>query len=181
MISFSFMVKLFFAGIKHSGKSTFARLVASSLALSFADSDDLILERIHSDSIRSFYRECGKESFMEEEYNAIKDYKEDKAVIALGGGASDNAKLLSLIKKEGKLIYLKREENDMLPVILADGIPPFLDKENPEKSFHELYARRDRIYSENADLIIDLGPYGDKEKALDLILSKLKESGYELQ
>lgn len=180
MISFSFMVKLFFAGIKHSGKSTFARLVAESLSLSFADSDDLVLERIKSDSIRSFYREYGKERFMEEEYLAIKDYCGNNAVIALGGGASDNDRLLSLIKEEGKLIYLKRREEDMLPVILKDGIPPFLDKDNPEKSFHELYARRDRIYSENADLTIELGPYGDKGKTLELILTKLKESGYGL-
>lgn len=174
------MIKLFFAGIKHSGKSTFAKLVAESLSISFADSDDLVLKRIHSDSIRSFYKKYGKERFMEEEYNAIKSYKEDNAVIALGGGVSDNAKLLALIKNEGKLIYLKRDEKDMLPVILEDGIPPFLDKDNPEKSFHDLYTKRDRIYNEHADLIIDLGPYGDKDKTLKLILAKLEEQKYEL-
>ena len=83
--------------------------------------------------------------------------------------------LLERIREEGKLIYLHRSEKDMLPVILRDGIPPFLDENDPEKSFHELYVRRDRIYRENADLLIELGPYGDMDETYRMISRRLGE------
>lgn len=174
------MERLFFAGLKHSGKTTFASLIAKCFDIEFKDSDDLVLERIPTDSVRSFYKEFGKERFMEEEYLALDDFLSANvsAIVALGGGASDNAKLLELVKRKGKLIYLVRNEEDMLPVILKDGIPPFLDSSDVKSSFHELYARRDRIYRENADLTIDLGPYRDIDETLSMIIQKLQEAGY---
>ena len=66
----------------------------------------------------------------------------------------------------------------MLPFILKSGIPPFLDKDNLTSSFHDLYERRDKIYSSYASLIIKLGRYGDKEKTAKLIIDSLKENGY---
>ena len=65
----------------------------------------------------------------------------------------------------------------MLPVILKHGVPAFLDPDDIEGSFHEVYERRDAMYRKVADLIIDLGPYGDKAEAAALIAGKLKENG----
>ena len=67
------MVKLYFTGIKHSGKTTQARLVSERLSLPFSDADDLILKEINT-SIREFYKEYGKEAFMEKEYDAVSLY-----------------------------------------------------------------------------------------------------------
>ena len=66
----------------------------------------------------------------------------------------------------------------MLPVILKHGIPAFLDKDNLESSFHEVYVKRDSIYTEEADLIIDMGPYRDKAETAEMVIEKLKENGY---
>jgi Shikimate kinase len=167
---------LFFAGIKHSGKTTFARMTAAHYGLPHIDNDDLILSLIEEESVREFYKKHGKEAFMETEVKALSDYldKHIDSVISLGGGASDNQALLSLVKAHGPLIYLRRAEKDMLPVILRDGIPAFLDKDDPEGSFHELYERRDRIYRENAALTVELGPYGDKGEVLARILDAIR-------
>ena len=173
------MVKLYFTGIKHSGKTTQARLVSERLSLPFSDADDLILQEINT-SIREFYKEYGKEAFMEKEYEAVSRYEKenDSFILSLGGGASDNTALMRLMKESGKIIYLKRNESEMLPVILKHGIPAFLDKDNLESSFHEVYVKRDSIYTEEADLIIDMGPYRDKAETAEMVIEKLKENGY---
>ena len=57
-------MNLFFTGMKHSGKTTFARGTAERFSLTWADADDLILERIAPLSVREFYRSEGKEAFM---------------------------------------------------------------------------------------------------------------------
>ncbi len=174
------MVKLYFTGIKHSGKTTQARLVATALSIAYSDSDDLILSRIEEESIREFYKAHGKAEFMDQEYKAVRDYEEKNPsfILSLGGGAADNDRLMAFMKESGKIIYLKRNESDMLPVILKHGIPAFLDPEDLEGSFHKVFEERDRKYSDMADLIIDLGAYGDKEETSRLVISKLKENGY---
>ena len=175
-------VNLFFVGIKHSGKTTFASRIASRLSVPCQDSDDIILETLNGESVRDFYRREGKESFMKKEEEAaslfISSNSSSPFVLSLGGGASDNAPLMSLLHKSGKIIYLKRAEEDMLSVILHHGVPAFLDKDNPALSFSKLYERRNAIYSKEADLVIDLGPYGDKKETEEIIFSALKENNY---
>ena len=48
----------------------------------------------------------------------------------------------------------------------------------PALSFHKLYMERDRKYLDMADLVLELGPYGDKEETAKRILEALKENGY---
>ena len=99
-------------------------------------------------------------------------------VLSLGGGASDNTPLMEEMKGKGTIIYLRREKEDMLPVILRNGVPAFLDKDDIQGSFSALYERRDGIYRRYADLIVDLGPYGDKDQTENLIYGALKEKNY---
>ena len=172
---------LFFTGIKHSGKTTFAKAISNEWGYPFFDSDDLILEKLDGKTIREFYKESGKEAFMSLELNAVRDFLSSSYpsfILSLGGGASDNAMLIDLIRDDGYLIYLQRNESDILPMILEHGIPPFLDANDVKGSFHQLYTRRDGIYRECADLIIPLGPYRNKKETQDYIEKKLKENGY---
>ena len=175
------MARIFFAGIKHSGKTGMAKLVSAMSGLPCADSDDLILPLIQPMSVREFYKTDGKVAFMEKEAEAVREYisSHDSFIISLGGGACDNSALTDMIRSNnGRIVYLKRPENSMLPVILKHGVPAFLDPDDIEGSFHEVYERRDAMYRKVADLIIDLGPYGDKAEAAVLIAGKLKENGY---
>ena len=173
---------LFFVGIKHSGKTTFASRIASRLLVESTDSDDLILNTLGGESVRDYYKREGKEAFMKKEVDGVSSYisshRHSPFILSLGGGASDNPPLLSLLHDNGKIIYLKRNEKDMLKVILKHGIPAFLDKDNPELSFSLLYEKRNAIYEKEADLVIDLGPYRDKKETEDFILSALKENNY---
>ena len=175
------MARIFFAGIKHSGKTGMAKLVSAMYGLPCADSDDLILPLIQPMSVREFYKTDGKVAFMEKEAEAVREYisSHDSFIVSLGGGACDNSALTDMIRSNnGRIVYLKRPENSMLPVILKHGIPPFLDPDNLEASFHELYERRDRTYRNIADLTVDLGHYRDKEETALFLIDALKENGY---
>ena len=170
------MHNIFFAGIKHSGKTTFARLLAEKLNLPFVDSDDLILKSIASVSVREFYKQNGEKAFKKVEAESVKNYVSSITrtfVMSLGGGASDNDELIEIVKGNGRLIYLVRPEEEMLAVILKHGVPAFLDEKDLKGSFHALYSRRDKIYREKADLIIDLGSYRDKGETFLFLLEKM--------
>lgn len=173
---------LIFTGIKHSGKTTQARLVSTFLSLPIYDTDDLILENIEEKSVRDYYKKYGKDAFMAEEvkvYEELLEKEKRTFVLSLGGGASDNTALMDSVKKDGFIIYIRRPEDVLLKKILRGGIPPFLDENDIEGSFHSLYYRRDSVYSSYADMTISLGEYSDKRETALKIIDRLREEGYE--
>lgn len=145
----------FFAGIKHSGKSTHAKLFAEYKKLPFYDLDKYIEENIEYNSVRELYKAEGKESFMEAEYNSLnkllEENKEDK-VIALGGGICDNEKAFNLCSN---LIFIDINEETLFSRINFLGLPPFL-QDDPINQFHALYNKRRPLYIKKANLIIEL-------------------------
>lgn len=187
---------LFFAGMKHSGKSTLGKMSAEILGYSFYDNDDLILAKLHSQygrtfSIRDFYTNKGKSAFMELEFSSLEEMltvqasachrnpdsgsKKDPAgtIYALGGGACENHKLITFIKQCGRLIYLAREEHILFERIIARGIPPFLSADDPEGSFHELYKKRVALYEQYADITIHLAADWSIEQSVNHITTIL--------
>ena len=171
-------MNLFIAGMKHCGKSTASANIASLVNCTREDSDDLILEALNISSIRSFYREKGKEAFMQAEYEAVRDFtdRNDNYVLSLGGGAADNEPLMQLVKSRGRLIYLYRDEKLIFDRIMRKGLPAFLDRDDPREAFHQIFVRRDAVYRKYADLIILLGDYADKEETSRFILKKVREA-----
>jgi len=160
----------FFSGIKHSGKSTHARLFAEYKGLPFYDLDSLIVDKIKYDSVRELYQNEGKQAFMDMEYKALKELldtnKEDK-VIALGGGICDNKEAFELCKP---LIYLDLDEQVLLKRIKYNGLPPFL-RDQPAKQFSILYQKREKLYKDKADLVIKL-----KDESIESVFEIIKDS-----
>lgn len=165
-------------GVKHSGKTTFASLYGERYNIPFFDLDDLITPLLNGKSVREFYHIDGEKAFIEKENIAFSSFlneHQEGAILSFGGGVSDNPTLMKKAKDSGYVIYLYRDKEDIFPIMMNHGLPSFLDKENPRESFYALYSRRDTIYREYSDLIINLGPYGDKEITLDRIDKKIKE------
>ncbi len=173
------MAILFFCGIKHSGKTSLGRLVARKTGYRCIDNDDLILkDRPELTSIRQLYRNEGKTAFMAQEVSSLEGFlstKPTNTIISLGGGACDNTRLISLIKTSGKVIYLKVEKEVLLKRILAGGVPPFLDPNNIQGSFSELYTSRDALYGKFSDIVIELSPYTDINESAEYLFSRLSE------
>lgn len=180
-------------GIKHCGKTTQGRLISQKLRLDFYDTDKVIADR-EGKSAREIYSLLGKEAFMEAEERACLFIRETvnknkKAlVIATGGGICNNHKALEILKDIGTFVFLKSPENvaaDRImreASVMEDGsiknLPAYIAVKNPgslEEArviFHDFYLERSKIYSELAQVCVDLG-CAPKEANTKLILQAL--------
>lgn len=154
------MADVFLCGIKHCGKTTFGRLLARRYGCAWRDADRLTASLLpEGATIRSFYREHGKDAFHELEAKALAAYEDAphaRTVVSMGGGACDNPGVMATADARGTTVYLAVPEPVLLERILQDGIPPFLDPRDPARSFHELYVRRDALYRQLCSLTVSL-------------------------
>lgn len=174
------MEKLFFIGIKHSGKTSIARGLAKYLLVEHNDTDDLILAKLNGETIREFYNRIGDNDFHKAEEKILQDFIKANNypfTLSLGGGACENTSTLDLCKKEGKLILITRPEKLVLSKILENGIPSFLNENDLEGSFHSLYERRNDIYKKYCDIEIELDEYYPFEKTMEIVINELIEKG----
>ncbi len=153
--------RLFFLGIKHSGKSSAAWRSSFSLGWEYRDSDETILSFAGNTypSVREFYRRAGKDLFMKTEYQAVSSLLEipEDLCAALGGGACDNPELMELCRSSGILLFLDTPPLQVYERIMEGGLPPFLSSDDPWGSFLKLYDRRSAAYREHADVQLKLG------------------------
>lgn len=159
---------LIFMGLKHCGKSTLGKLAAKHWGMTFKDLDDLLLELAREritpkpDNCRDIYQKDPEEFRFYETSAAKKAGEEmDKTpfILSLGGGTIENLKALEGLESanSSKLwIYLKEEEQILFNRIAAGGIPPFLNRDRPRDSWHEIYERREKLYEKKASIILDL-------------------------
>ncbi len=144
-------------GIKHCGKSTQGKRIASALGLDFYDTDDLIFEQTGMDA-RAIYKSQGKDAFMAAELKACEYLQEllsapneasqgqnaaaaKSAVIATGGGICQNEPAIAILKKLGTIVYLEVpeitaagrivREARFLPDGTIENLPAYIANKNP--------------------------------------------------
>ncbi|TVQ40576.1 MAG: shikimate kinase [Spirochaetaceae bacterium] len=160
--------RIYLMGIKHSGKSTLGAMLARRLGSKFIDLDEAILalfSRSHHGlvtSVRDVYHALGAEGFHRIEAEAARALTttppaaETAQIVALGGGTIENETAWAHLSGSGVFLYLLQDETALYRRIAAAGIPPFLDSADPRGSFHTLFVRRDRLYRQRADCVVDL-------------------------
>ncbi|OQA63486.1 MAG: Shikimate kinase 1 [Spirochaetes bacterium ADurb.Bin269] len=158
---------LILLGMKHSGKSTVGRELASQTGRLFFDTDDEI-RALTGKTARHIWDEGGQTLFAQKETEAcahiLEAYSNDARtenglVIATGGGIADNPEALQLLGSRGTLIYLDVSFSTLFSRILhsaeRDGrLPGFLQGGDPKELFTKLSARRSQIYVTIADIRI---------------------------
>jgi shikimate dehydrogenase len=127
------------SGMPGSGKSTVGKYLAKTLNRKFIDTDEEIVRQTGKE-ITEIFAELGNEGFrkIEAEVVARVSSENQGAVIATGGGAilrDDNVRAL---KRGGKIYFLNRPIEDIVPT--ADR-PLALDRAALEARFRERYAR----------------------------------------
>ncbi|WP_456488780.1 shikimate kinase [Caminibacter pacificus] len=139
-------------GFMGSGKSTIGRILAKELNTYFIDTDNLI-EYLENRSIKEIFEKEGEESFRKKERYCFEWIKNNvkNTVISVGGGFPV---FIPEIKEAGVVIYLKVDFDDILKRMSEDEIakrPLFQDI----KKAKELFSKRDNIYRQLADYIIE--------------------------
>ena len=152
-------------GMPSSGKSTIGKLVAKKLNRSFIDTDEYI-EKITGKSPSKIINEQGILEFRRIESEVIKEVsKLSGYVIALGGGAVLNEQNVHALKRNGHLIYVKRN----LSLLVNDDRP--LSK---KYGVEQLYNERKDIYSAVKDGEVDNN--SDLESAVEGVIKTYENS-----
>ncbi|NOT16116.1 MAG: shikimate kinase [Methylotenera sp.] len=140
-----------------AGKTTIGRLLAKQLGRAFFDSD-VEIERKTGVKIPVIFELEGEEGFRKRETAIIEELTKLKNIVmATGGGAVLLPENRELLKKNGKIIYLRGKVNDLYQRTRHDRSRPLLQGVNPKQKLEQLYQVRDPIYTSLADFIVDTG------------------------
>jgi shikimate kinase len=142
-------------GYRGTGKSAVGRRLAVRLGLAFYDTDELVEQR-NGQSIEEMVAEKGWAFFRQCEQTVIREIAGiDAAVIATGGGAVLDPANVTLLKKNGRLIWLAADPETVIARMQADQDSeqrrPSLTGGTPADETQPLLAVRTPLYRAAAD------------------------------
>ena len=166
---------IFLIGLMGAGKTTIGRQIANELSLEFFDSDHEIEKRTGVTITHIFDIE-GESGFRTRETKVLDELTDKKGIVlATGGGAILKAENRQFLMSRGTTIYLYANVDTLFERTSKDRNRPLLQTENPKEKLEELFAIRDPLYRETADIIIDTGK-DSVRLALKEILENLQET-----
>lgn len=161
---------IFLVGLMGAGKTTVGKLLARHLRKTFLDSDHEIEKRTGA-SIPLIFELEGEAGFREREAAMIEELTQLRdIVLATGGGAVLNERNRENLKKHGTVVYLRAKVEDLWARTRHDRNRPLLQTSDPLAKLRELYAQRDPLYRECADIILDTG-----EQSVNSLLRRLEQ------
>ena len=165
---------IFLVGMMGAGKTTVGKILARRLKRRFVDSDHEI-ERRCGVRIPVIFDIEGEEGFRGREGQAIAEVAAlDGVVLATGGGAVLSAENRRRITSRGTTIYLHARPEDLHRRLRHDKGRPLLDTPDPLQRLRDLYAVRDPLYRQVADIVVETGTQSVQALAREL-LAKIEE------
>lgn len=138
-----------------AGKSTVGRFLAERLGYEFVDSDHEIEARTGV-TIPMIFDIEGEDGFRQREETAIDDLSQrQNIVLATGGGAVLRENNRRALRTRGFVIYLRSSVEALVQRTKNDRNRPLLQTDDPEKVLRELLEKRDPLYMEVADLVVE--------------------------
>ena len=135
-----------FLGMMGSGKSSIGNLVSKKLNIPFIDIDYLIEEHVGM-SISEIFKNNGEDYFRNlEEKITLKTLKNNKSVIALGGGGFINDKIRKDILLKHFSFWLDWDESILQKRIRGSKKRPLAFK-STDKEIKAIIMKRAKIYS----------------------------------
>lgn len=144
-------------GFMGSGKTTVSEILSERLDLELIDTDEAISEA-EGCSISQIFDVQGEEAFRDMETELIQMLADEhvrETVISLGGGLPVRTQNRELLKRCGKVIYLKTSPEEVYNRIKDDTSRPLLRCEDPLSKIRKMQEDRGGFYEEAADIIID--------------------------
>jgi len=165
---------VFLVGMMGAGKTTAGRLMARRLKREFLDTDHEI-ERRCGVKVPVIFEFEGEAGFRQREAVVIAELtaRED-VVLATGGGAVLDEANRRHLAARGTVVYLHAPPPALYERVRQDRNRPLLATADPQARLQELYAVRDPLYREIADIVVDTGRQSVQNLARQL-LARLKE------
>jgi len=148
---------IFLVGLMGAGKTSVGRLLAQRLGKDFFDCDQEV-ERATGVKIAVIFDIEGEAGFRARESRMLADLADRRnVVVATGGGAVVSASNRRLLADKGIVVYLRAAPADLWHRTRHDRQRPLLRTEDRMARFEQLFAERDPLYRDIADIIIDTG------------------------
>lgn len=160
---------IFLVGLMGAGKTSVGKLLAQRLEKDFYDCDHEI-ESATGVKISVIFEIEGESGFRARESKMLAELANRRNVLlATGGGAVLSAHNRKLLADKGIVVYLRAAPADLWRRTRHDKHRPLLDTEDRMARFEQLFAERDPLYLEIADIIADTG-----SQSLGALASKLE-------
>lgn len=154
---------IFLVGPMGAGKTTVGRRLASSLNMEFVDSD-LELESRTGVDISYIFEKEGESGFRRRESQVIDELSARYGIVLATGGGSviseDNRKHLA---SRGFVVYLRTSLGQQEARTRRCDNRPLLRGMDRGNVLQRLFAERDPLYREIADLVIDTDRYSARQ------------------
>jgi shikimate kinase len=166
---------VFLVGMMGAGKTTAGRLLARRLKRGFYDSDHEVARRCGV-SIPVIFEIEGEPGFRARESAVIAELTDlDGVVLATGGGAVLAEENRRRLAARGTVIYLHAPPDALYERVRQDRNRPLLANVDPRARLAELYAQRDPLYREIADIVVETGRQSVPSLARQ-VLGRLREA-----
>ena len=140
--------------MKHVGKSTIGRFLASRRNLPFFDLDDEIIRAAAKETTRPLAR--ARDVFEVFGEGRFRELEAEDAVIALGGGAVERRDSAHLLSRSGTIVYLREDLNRIWNRVRQRGLPSYLRSDDPKAEFRALAEQRDAAFRAVATRVVEL-------------------------
>lgn len=144
-------------GFMGSGKSAVSVLLADELSMELVDTDEII-EETEGCTINEIFEKEGEKAFRDMETDLLEAITGDhwrEFVISLGGGMPVREENRRLLRKAGKIVFLKASPETIYERVKGDDKRPLLRCDDPLSKIKELMASRMEAYEDAADIVVD--------------------------
>jgi shikimate kinase len=161
---------IFLIGMMGAGKTTIGKSLAQQSGKTFVDSDEEIQQRTGV-TIAHIFDVEGETGFRQREANIIQELvKRNNIVLATGGGVVLSESNREALRHNGIVVYLKSSVHNLWQRTRHDRGRPLLQNADPHAKLKELFAQRDPLYMQTADLIIHTG-----KQSVHVLVSQLQQ------
>jgi shikimate kinase len=145
------MMNLILCGLPGSGKTTVGMILAQKLNWAFIDTDREI-ENLYANSlgiclsVREITKKEGLSFFQHLESQVVQKMKSKENCVIATGGATFLSSENRILTNFGTIIYLQATPRVLLPRVLRNGVPTYLNGDPSLEAFEKLAEFRHPIY-----------------------------------
>jgi 3-phosphoshikimate 1-carboxyvinyltransferase len=161
-------------GMRGSGKTTIAKLVAEKLHKDFIDLDSMLVEKVGL-PVAQIVEKHGWDFFREKESEVVKEITDKtNTVISTGGGVILRKENVDALKENGTFVFLDASIQTLLARIGDDvNRAPLTDKLTKKEEMEEVWKQREGLYKQTANIMINTDDISEEQTA-EAIIVKLK-------
>ncbi len=169
-------MNIILCGMMGVGKSTVGMKIAELTGRRWVDTDIIITTRYGR--ISDIFEYYGEAHFRALETEIVQEIApQDGLVVSTGGGLVLNYENNRLLKKNGKLFFLRASFETLLKRVRADETRPLLkDTGRTAERLNELLLQRTPVYEMTADHIVDTDGLSPEEVAARILALAAEET-----